>query len=101
MVVPDTATIADFIPDSHSFNHFYLFIFIYLFPRENERGGGVGFAMTKQIKTVKSIERKFDSFECLEIDLKLHNRQFKFFMIYWPSQNCFRRFREVFRFFLT
>ena len=74
----ETASIEAFLPESHNF---------FSFPREEKRGGGVGAAISKSFMFAKSINRKFCSFECMELNLTDETKKFSTYIIYRPPQS--------------
>lgn len=88
----DSSAIAAFLPPTHDFYHF---------PREHSRGGGVGIAIKKSIKSVKTFRRIFQNFECLEANIVQSNKHLTIYIIYRPPQNCHVQFLEEFQSFLT
>ena len=74
----DTAAIAAFLPESHEFYHF---------PRGEGRGGGVGVAVSKSFKSVKTVNHSFKYFECMEISLRKNNKTISFYLIYKPPHS--------------
>ena len=88
----DTSAIAAFIPESHNFYHF---------PRDNRPGGGIGVAASKSIQSVKSVNRIFGSFECLQINIAQENNKICFYLIYRPPSSSVASFFDEFENFIT
>ena len=84
----DSSAIAAFLPATHDFYHS---------PREHGRGGGVGIAITKSIKSVKTFPRIFRNFECLEVSIVLANKCLTIYIIYGPPHDCPIQFFEEFQ----
>ena len=87
----ETAAISELVPETHVFHHF---------PRAEGRGGGVGIVLSKFFKGIKSICRKYDHFECLQVDFNHKNKQVCIFVIYRPPKSCFSQFYVEFEAFL-
>ena len=88
----DTAAIAACIPGTHEFHHC---------PREDRRGGGVGVAITKSFQSIKSFNRRFVSFECLELNAVHENQKMSMYIIYRPPNSNIITFMEEFESFVT
>ena len=83
----DTSVIAAFVPNSHEFYHF---------PRSergmSSRGGGVGIVISKVLSGIRTSNRFFEYFECIELKFKHNNREIIICLIYKPPQINFRQF---------
>ena len=83
----DTSAIAAFLPETHNFFHC---------PRKEGRGGGVGVAVSKRLKSVKSNCLSFDSCECLQLTVTHENRKVTCNLVYRPPQSNISQFLEDF-----
>ena len=84
-------TIAELVPITHSFFHY---------PREGRHGGGVGVAISKAFKSVKSFNRKCNSFECMELDIVHSKKKIGIFVIYRPPDSNTTQFFDDFESFV-
>ena len=83
----DTSVIPEFVPNSHEFYHF---------PRCERgvsiRGGGVGIVVSKALNRIRSSNRFFEHFECIELKFNHNNREIIICLIYKPPRTSFRQF---------
>ena len=68
-------SIAEVCPTGYSFYHV---------PRKNSRGGGVGLLLKKHMKVTKQTQRKFSSFEYLDIVTTCSTGSTRIVIIYSP-----------------
>ena len=88
----ETATISELVPETHVLHHS---------PREGRsRGGGVGIVLSKSFKSIKSTSRKYEHFECIQVDFTHKNKQLCIFVIYRPPSSNFAQFSIEFESFL-
>ena len=81
----DGAVIAALTPESHVLQHI---------PRLDKRGGGVGCLITKSLRCKKQANRKFETFECMEIKLSNERTSVTLNIIYKPPQSNFSIFLQ-------
>ena len=75
----DSAVIAALTPESHVLYHV---------PRPDRTGGGVGCLITKSLRCKQKFNRKFVTFECIEIQLSNGRSSISLNIIYKPPQSC-------------
>ena len=83
----DSAVISKFLPSTHRFFHVQ---------RTTGRGGGVGAVVRKNLKSVKSISRSKETFECLELHLIHNNKKILINILYRPPHHNVRDFLHDF-----
>ena len=74
----DCAAIAALTPETHVLHHV---------PRLDKRGGGVGCLITKSLRCKNQTNKKFDTFECMEIKLSSEKTGVTLNIIYRPPQS--------------
>ena len=87
----DGPIIAACLPDTHSFHHC---------PRAEGRGGGVALILSKKFKQVKSYQRRYRFFECLQLKFLAESKPFTIFSIYRPPGPSSLFFSEFEQFLL-
>ena len=87
----ETAIISELVPETHTFHHF---------PREARNGGGVGIVLSKSFRSIKSNCRKYDYFECIQVDFSHKNKKLCIYVIYRPPNPNFSQFAAEFERFL-
>ena len=81
----DSAIIAALTPESHILQHL---------PRSDKKGGGVGCIASKSLRRIKQINKKFDTFECIEIQISSERKRVSLNIIYRPPKTNFSIFLQ-------
>ena len=86
--ISDSSRIKEMKPCTHNFYHI---------PRKNKIGGGVGAFVSKSFTSVTiKDELMFESFEYIDLELKMKNKVLEVILIYKPPDSSKRKFIEEF-----